>query len=98
MEGLALHVFGLWAPWMAPDDSLSVPHVRTKGYRKQHGMTASDLARLKTLHKKIAEDAKLPPVVHCRRCGAELGVDPAECLAHGWPVCCHETMALGMRP
>jgi hypothetical protein len=32
--------------------------------------------------------------VWCYRCGATLQVDSADCLAHGWPECCGETMSI----
>jgi len=51
------------------------------------------------LYKRMAEAAKLPPLVHCPVCGREERVNPAECLAHGWPTCCKgHTMFLGPAP
>lgn len=32
--------------------------------------------------------------VWCRLCGATQRVDSANCLAHGWPLCCGETMTI----
>ena len=32
--------------------------------------------------------------VWCLECGATREVDPAHCLAHGWPRCCNRTMSI----
>ncbi len=32
--------------------------------------------------------------VWCRKCGATRKVDSGECLRHGWPECCGETMTI----
>ena len=32
--------------------------------------------------------------VWCRTCSATMRVDPDDCLAHGWPSCCGQTMTL----
>ena len=57
------------------------------------------LARVSGLHAKIAADANLPNVVHCPECRREQAVDPARCLATGWPTCCGgTTMRLGPTP
>lgn len=49
--------------------------------------------RAATIHQAIAED--LPTIVHCTACGHQETVDPAHCLATGWPRHCGETMHLG---
>lgn len=40
----------------------------------------------------------LSSTVHCTACGAQEDVNPAYCLAHGWPKCCGLTMRLGPLP
>ena len=54
------------------------------------------LHNLQNLHSKIAEDVygKGNRSVYCKTCGREKIVDPAFCLAHGWPRCCGYTMSL----
>jgi hypothetical protein len=32
--------------------------------------------------------------VWCRTCGRSEQIDPAACLAHGWPKCCNATMTI----
>ena len=32
--------------------------------------------------------------VWCLECGATREVDPAHCVAHGWPRCCNRTMSI----
>ena len=51
---------------------------------------------LSGIHAKIAKDANLPNEVWCRTCGARQEIDPAYCLAHGWPKCekCGYTMTI----
>ena len=50
----------------------------------------------KSLHEVLAESH--PSIkrgrVWCRRCGRSEKVNPAKCLAHGWPKCCGETMTI----
>lgn len=47
-----------------------------------------------SLYDAMAEAAKLSGRVWCRKCGAMRKVDPAKCLANGWPKCCGETMTI----
>lgn len=48
------------------------------------------------IHQKIVE--RVPQLrrgrVWCYRCGKTQKVDSANCLAHGWPKCCGETMSI----
>jgi hypothetical protein len=46
-----------------------------------------------SMYEEMAE--KLPNIVHCKTCGREVEVNPAECLRWGWPRCCEATMTLG---
>lgn len=50
-----------------------------------------------SIHEKIAKDAKLGNTVYCHKCGKQKTVNPAECLAKGWPKCCTLTMSLDHR-
>ncbi len=46
-------------------------------------------------HAKIADAASIKTCrVRCDKCGREQDADGAECLAHGWPLCCGQTMRL----
>lgn len=50
----------------------------------------------RTLHQNIVDDvpALKRGQVWCRKCGASLKVDSAECLRSGWPKCCGYTMTI----
>jgi hypothetical protein len=47
------------------------------------------------IHTAIANES-MPGInrVWCRKCGRSEPVDPAHCLAHGWPKCCGATMTI----
>ena len=51
---------------------------------------------MKLIHEHLA--ASHPSLsrgrVWCLRCGRTRRVDPAQCLAAGWPRCCGETMTI----
>lgn len=47
------------------------------------------------VNEKLAADAGIKnATVRCDNCGKTLNVDGAQCLAKGFPVCCHYTMRL----
>jgi hypothetical protein len=54
------------------------------------------LGRAATFHDRIANShPKLSRGrVWCKRCGRTERVDSANCLRHGWPECCGETMTI----
>lgn len=54
------------------------------------------LKNLIGIHQKIVDDvpALKKGVVYCHVCMREQKVNPAHCLAHGWPKCCQTTMSL----
>lgn len=48
------------------------------------------------MYQKIVEDVPQLKrgMVWCKKCGGSQKVDSADCLAHGWPLCCGETMTI----
>ena len=61
---------------------------------------SDDLRHLSGIHKAIANDVwdRDYQIVWCEQCGRIQKVDPAHCLAHGWPECCGYTMPFGELP
>ena len=59
-------------------------------------MTDDLAGRLACLHERIADD--VPQIkrgqVWCHKCGATQNVNGANCLRHGWPLHCGETMSV----
>lgn len=51
--------------------------------------------KVKNIHQSVAQEV-FPNIskVYCKTYKNELEVDPAYCLAHGWPKCCGYTMTI----
>lgn len=53
-------------------------------------------AQADTIHEKIASEVYeiRRGMCWCVMCGRRRVVDGAQCLAHGWPTCCGQTMTI----
>ena len=54
------------------------------------------MTNVRNLHSSIANDVwgAGNKLVTCRICGNQEEINPAYCLAHGWPKCCGYTMTI----